>query len=836
MARYRFKVLWLALALVACWSFSACGKSTKHGAPLYPGKINLVPATNTSMTLGTTLTFTASVQTTSSTTLNTPVTYTSSDTSILNLAPGGVACAGQWDAAFTTCTPGNVGVVLVTASALGGSSIPTYVFVHPPVDNITVTGVLLTGVPVQEPCLSQSQTMTLQAHAYSQGTDVTSSVGPFTWSANNPAVATLTPLVNSYYNFPTDQVTATALNPGITYIYASASGVTSTSFQQPQYNNAQGTLSPIVDFFATCPIQNIALELENVGSGQTSLLTEKGSSSAQTVFATIVDAMGNSSLANTDGGVVLNKIPLTWSASRPGAISTASGCTESCALTISSPGAGTVTASCSPPSCNIGFPFNAATLFPPTSTATTAQQIATCTSFFQAQYPQFAGCQDLIPVPVYSSPVFVAPGSTTTTLSPEAAISAVVTGSPAAASFLATSTGCANQPPSVCITGVYYPTTAKASAGNEDGLPAPLNSLMFDPPGDKAFAGSTFGAFFITPGNFSSSTNAFTALGTVTGQVLATSINGTVAAFADNVHTPNQVYIVNTASSNSLSYFPLNISGATAATFSPDGLKTFILSGTSLYVYSPLQALQGPITLAGTGNAVAFSPNGAFAYVAQSAANGGSPTLTAFATCSNQAVASITLPANPILMKVLPNVHLDGQDSYGNTIPDGVHVLIVDSSGIDVITSTISQPATGTLCPQGLTFVSNDPNRMVQRIQLNVGTIQPVNFFSSADGTQLYVLSSSSSTIIVYSFISGSVVGGIELLNNATPVDADITVDGGTILVAGSDGLVHEVSTATGGSDLFQLTFPNLPDYFNPFCSYTPTAGPCVLTTVAAKP
>ncbi|MGA2348770.1 MAG: hypothetical protein ABSF93_22365, partial [Candidatus Sulfotelmatobacter sp.] len=80
--------------------------------------------------------FTASVQTGTNTTLNVPVTYASSDTSILTLAPNGVACAGHFDIAFTTCTGGATGLVLVTASALGATSVPTWVFVHPPIDNI----------------------------------------------------------------------------------------------------------------------------------------------------------------------------------------------------------------------------------------------------------------------------------------------------------------------------------------------------------------------------------------------------------------------------------------------------------------------------------------------------------------------------------------------------------------------------------------------------------------------------------------------------------------------------------------------------------------------------
>jgi DNA-binding beta-propeller fold protein YncE len=124
----------------------------------------------------------------------------------------------------------------------------------------------------------------------------------------------------------------------------------------------------------------------------------------------------------------------------------------------------------------------------------------------------------------------------------------------------------------------------------------------------------------------------------------------------------------------------------------------------------------------------------------------------------------------------------------------------------------------------------------LERIELDEGTIQPVNFFVSGDASQIYVVTASSSSILVYNFISGAVIGGIELMGNALPVSADMTVDAGTIVVAGTDGMVHEVGTALGGADTMQVSFPNLPDYLNPFCTFTPSAGPCTLTTVLVKP
>jgi len=844
MGRFRSISLRLAVALLSLW-ITGCGGGSHPGPPLFPGTITLTPGSTTSLVLGGSLNFTATVKTVSGTTLATAITFASSDTSILNLAPNGVACAGHWDVAFTTCSPGASGPVQVTASALGGTSVPTYVFVHPPIDNITVVGVLSNGVQVQEPCLSQSQAMTVEAHAYSQGTDITASVGPFTWSANNPSVVTLTPLPNNAFQFATNQATATANTPGITYIYASANGVSSSSFQQPQLTNSQGAGSPVLDFFATCAVQNIALELSAAGSGRTTFNVPKGSTSgAQTVIATVTDIMGNSSLLNTNGGIVLSKIPLTWTSSQPGSIGTGStGCAQSCGLTLSTPGSATVTASCSPPSCNVGFPTIPNAFL--TNGVIDSNKINACTDFFKALYPRLTDCRELIPVAVYASPVFVNPPNAPLELSPMASISGIVTGSTSSPTVLASSTGCAHEPPSACNTAAYYVST-RSSAGNAVPLPVSPNSFLFDPTGARVWMGSDFGAEMVNPASFGTANPAFTSLGTVTGSVLATSASGSIAAFADTTHVPNQVYIVNAGNTSNPTALsipapipPLN----EIAGFSPDGLKTFIVGGTggtSLYVYSPLQALRGPIALAGPAKAIAFSPNAAFTYIAES---GSAPNLTAFANCTNAAVspiqpaASIALPAAPLLMRVLPALHIDGTDSLGNPIPDGIHILILDSTGFDIVTSRISPPADpGTLCPQQLTFTDYKNQPEVQRIELGQGTIQPVNFFYSADDTQLYVVSSSSSSIIVYSFINGSVTGGIELQNNATPLTADISPDAGTIVIAGSDGMLHEVSTGLGGSDAVPISFPNIPNDLNPFCSFTPLAGPCTLTVVQAKP
>jgi hypothetical protein len=90
-------------------------------------------------------------------------------------------------------------------------------------------------------------------------------------------------------------------------------------------------------------------------------------------------------------------------------------------------------------------------------------------------------------------------------------------------------------------------------------------------------------------------------------------------------------------------------------------------------------------------------------------------------------------------------------------------------------------------------------------------------------------------SILVYDLASNS-VSGIPLVGNASPIEGGMSADTGTIIVAASDGKLHEVSTTIGGSDQQQLSFPNLPNYLNPFCIYVPASGACAFDTVAVRP
>jgi len=795
----------------------ACGGHKPAGSNPFPAKITLNPSTSVSMQLGSTLVFSASAQNGTNNNISPTFTFTSSNPGVVDISPSGFACAGSWNAPFfNVCTPGSFSQVAeITASALGATSPPTLVFVHPPIDNIQVSVVPPVNSPppacpsqialpaacnikfnpvLNNQCVSQNQVLTLQAQAFSQGADITSSVGPFTWTQANPNVVTITPIVSgsntSGINVPTNQATVVSNTPGQTEVVASASGVASQPYVA-----------------ATCPVQCISLQLGSNGTqniGQTSFVTNKGTS--ETITATAVDVQG----------CIVPKPPLTWTSSSPAAITAGSatagcGAGASCTISTPQPGAAAITASCTPPTCNVGFPLNPA---------------------------GYSAGSLYIPQPIY----------------PVTAISGLVTGATTSASVLATSQDCYSN--SQCQVALYDVSTSANIAGNPNSMPTPPNSLMFDPAGDKAYAGSQYGAFLITSSNLGSTTTSpfstlpasSTPLGVVTGKVIAVSPNGSLAVFSDTISTPNQVYVVN-ASSTGASTTPLNINSATTAAFSTDNSKAFILGdgGNTLYVYSPLQALQSyPLTA--PADAIAFSSSGTFTFLA-----GGSSTsnIDILNTCDNSAgstpgggTLSITgLPATALFLKMVP----PGSAPMGNaSVPslvqsdvDALDVFVgIDSTGVDVIATTtttpLSPPAT-TLCPlQQIALAKETANPTVSfppiHINLQKGTFHPLSFFLSPDGTRVYIVTSDQG-VLVFDFNTQS-TSAIPLNGNAAPLAADMTVDGTLLYVAGTDGMLHELNTTTA-LDVMEIPFSQLPDSSNNFCysSYT-----CALNLVAIKP
>jgi trimeric autotransporter adhesin len=528
-------------------AFSGCGSNPTRATffPV-PASITLTPATNASMDLGTTLTFTGTPHSATGNNITTPISFASSNSAVLTVANNGLACAGTWDSltAPQICTSGQVGVAQVTATARGVSSPPTTVYVHQHIHHVEVSAnpgqnsgdchvPLNASNSVTQ--LSKGQTFSYQATAFALASngliDITPTVGVFTWQSQNASVATVS---TSASGLKPGEVQVTAVTPGITSIFASVSNVNSVPFD-----------------FVTCPVQSIALEV--TGEAGANIIVPRGT--GKSIVPTVIDTQG----------ITITGVPLTWCSSHPTAVSVGgSNCAtntgDSISLTTSQVGGGTVTASCTPPTCNIG----------------------------------------LEPArPIY----------------PEQPISVQVTNStsgtnPTITAFVS-STECDSI--DACVSEVVPLTAPNNILGTPASLSATPNSLVFDRQGSKAYLGTnssllgTTGLNVLTAGTTSSSAAQFR---NVTGKVLTVSPDGKKVLIADS----NQVFVVETASNTTAS---LPIAGATAADFSPDSLKAFIGAGDKIYVYSTVD----PLTSIDLGSAVAsvsFLPVGAFAYAATS--------------------------------------------------------------------------------------------------------------------------------------------------------------------------------------------------------------------------
>src|SRR5919201_2162472 len=153
----------------------------------------------------------------------------------------------------------------------------------------------------------------------------------------------------------------------------------------------------------------------------------------------------------------------------------------------------------------------------------------------------------------------------------------------------------------------------------------PRNPVLFN----------TSTGFLGTPGGlqqFSLANNTFTANNTIRGKVLAVSPDGKLVAVSDTTHNPNVVNILHTDAST---VTPLLLSGVTAAAFSPDSVKAFLVGGSNLYVYSKTEPLR-IIPLTAPAADATFLTTGSFGFLA----GGASSSVTTFANCNNSRPAA----------------------------------------------------------------------------------------------------------------------------------------------------------------------------------------------------
>src|SRR5579863_2417653 len=338
---WQFAIAVPILFLVA--SLGGCSSSSPIHTVTFPvpASISISPAPFLSMEIGTNQLFSPSILSSTKTSITEPVNYQSSNTAVLTVADNGLACAGSWDSLSSPaiCTPGPVGVAQVTANAQGVSSPATTVYVHQHIDKVVVTFLPTPNQPLPpNPCYSVGQTANYRAQAFSNGVDITATVGVFGWQTSVTNVAT----VNiSDPALLAGQVEVTAKVPGLTPLFATIGNANSLPIN-----------------FITCPVEAITLAVTSA------------TSTSRTITPTVLDTLGNQIVG----------VPLTWSSSNPGSVSVSA---AGGASASSTGGGATIIASCTPPTCNSGilpsvpiYPENVVTLFVPI-TGTTQSAAAT---------------------------------------------------------------------------------------------------------------------------------------------------------------------------------------------------------------------------------------------------------------------------------------------------------------------------------------------------------------------------------------------------------------------------------------------------------------------------
>jgi len=383
------------------------------------------------------------------------------------------------------------------------------------------------------------------------------------------------------------------------------------------------------------------------------------------------------------------------------------------------------------------------------------------------------------------------------------------TGTTQSATVFVTSKGCGTT--SDCVSTLIPITAPANTVGSAINLPATPNSLVFDRQGKNALLGTDLGQFG-TKGlmvfNASASTPTGSEFRGVTGKVLAVSPDGKKVIVSDTIATPNQVFVFDTTNNTNVAFL---ITGATAADFSPDSLKAFIVATNNntvpptdtLYLYSILDALQ-TIPLNAAVNDVAFLSEGAFAYLAGGNPNT-MPAVTVRRTCDN-AIATDSNNVQQIISTL-------ATPTFIRTLLDGTHVLAVRSPDIDII-SLLDSSGMSTInasgCASGTSTTAPTPNvsNTVSSVPLGQGNFVPTQFIISSDGSTAYILSDLP-TILVFN-IGNQTSSAFALSPNANPLQATLTPDGTLLYIGASDGTVHVVDTVTGG-DIQQISFPQNP-------------------------
>ncbi|MGD0792222.1 MAG: hypothetical protein ABR920_10665 [Terriglobales bacterium] len=698
----------------------------------------------------------------------------------LSITSNGSACAGTWDQTGSMCSPGTPGIAYVRAVTAGVSSPPTTVFVHQHIDSIQVSRLDPQGPPLYD-CFSQGQTWEYQGIAYSNNVDITNSVGPMSWSSSNAGVLTTDATLPTLLP---NQVQVTAKAPGITQLFATVSGTTSSPYA-----------------YTTCLIQSIRLQIGGQGQAGNSITVNNGGSVP--ITATAVDTLYQYT------GVALSSPPLTWSTTNPevAAFSSTTNTTGANSATVrNNLGGATVFASCTPPTCNIGV---------------------------------------LPGLPIYASDGTL-PNGTKGYGTIAINVTSTSTSKPPTYTVWAATTGCQNAPG--CSSAMFSVTPGTTPIGSILSLPRTPNSMMFNHvSAARVYLGSDQGLMYVDVGASSPSVGLVSNSSipcnvSLCGKVLTISNDGKLVVVSDTVSTPSQVYIYN-GSSTTTTPVDLIIPGetATAAAFSPDQLKLFILTNTgNMYLYSTVDALTS-LPIATSVTDVEFSADGSFAYVAGAPAS----SVSAYSTCSLPAIASVdigSVAASSTPLKIFPSPVVQA-DPLGLT----QNIIALEPPNIEFLTAAqftqdpilYNHPLQLTCNPPTLLNFSKGPS-----FNLGQGNFTPIYTQLVADGTEVILVAEKIPAVLLFNVSNGTTTS-VPLVNNADPLSASASTDGSQVYVAACDqydqdgttcavGSVHIVNTISQG-DFQQVPYVNNND--RNMCSNGGNPAPqCLPNLIAIKP
>jgi hypothetical protein len=700
----------------------------------------------------------------------------------LSIASNGAACAGNWNPNATQCSPGTPGIAIVTAVINGVSSPPTTVYVHQHIDSIQITQA--EAIPPQFDCFSQGQTWQFQGIAYNNNVDITNTVGPMSWSFSSTGVLTTDTAVTT---LQPNQVRVTAKDPGITNIFATVGGTTSSPFT-----------------YTTCLVQYIRLQINGQGQAGNSIGVSNGGS--VNVTATVVDTLN----------FVLSNPPLTWSTTNPEVAAfgtTTNNSTSNSATTRNNLGGATLFASCSPPSCNIGVQPG---------------------------------------LPIYASDGVLPNGE-----KGYGAISVDVTSTATLPTYTAwaATTDCNNQPG--CSSAMFSVTPGVTPIGAIVSVPRTPNSMMFNHlSAGRIYMGSDQGLMYLDVSSSSPSvalvSNATTPCNvSLCGKVLTISNDGKLVVISDTVSTTSQVYIFNGGSSSTAPIdLVLSNAGetATAAAFSPDQLKLFIVTNLgNMYVYSTVDATK-PLSILAPATDVKFSADGSFAYVAGAPAG----SVSAYSICSGPTapsvkIGNVTALSTPLQIFPSPAVQASAQ-ALTQTI------FALEPPNIEFLTAEFTQVPLPVMLPNTAPQLTCNPLDMVSfssvaSVNLGQGSFDPIYSELAGDGTEMIIVARNVPAVLMFN-VANKTTTSIPLVGNPNPLSASASSDGSQVYVAACDsypnndttkpcasGSVHIVNTISQG-DLQQVPYVNINQNNNPnMCNGQGTGAPlCLPNLIVIKP